>query len=268
MGKQIKELADVFEITVKAGESWHQLVADCLQKGIFGLENLALIPGTVGAAPIQNIGAYGVELQRFIDRVVFTEIKTGKSHFLRQDECQFGYRESIFKNELSQKVLITDVVLHLPKRWLPCQHYGELQKLTRPSAQQIFDKVVEIRTAKLPDPARIGNAGSFFKNPIIDRNVFDKLLQDWPLMPHYKVDNKQVKIAAAWLIDTLGYKGKKIGGIQCHPKQPLVLTNDGSGTGAQLLELAREIRNEVADKFSIQLENEVSLLGKEGIVKL
>ncbi|WP_343862572.1 UDP-N-acetylmuramate dehydrogenase [Aliiglaciecola litoralis] len=268
LGKQITQHSDYVEISVKAGENWHQLVVHCMQQGINGLENLALIPGTVGAAPIQNIGAYGVELQQFVDRIGFVDLTTGGSHWLSNAECQFGYRDSIFKRELSQRVLITDVVLHLPKQWQPCQHYGELRLLETPSAQDIFNKVVAVRNAKLPDPAKVGNAGSFFKNPVISQSLFEELQFKWPKMPHYAVDNRTVKIPAAWLIDTLGFKGEKRGGIQCHPTQPLVLTNDGTGTGQQLLGLAKEIQQKVIDVFSISLENEVRLIGKEGFISL
>lgn len=267
-GKTLKEHSRHFELTVNAGENWHELVCYCLQNNIDGLENLALIPGSVGAAPIQNIGAYGVELNQFVNRVYFIEIATGKLSSLSNQECQFGYRDSVFKRQLAGKVIITQVVLHIPKQWQACNHYGELSVLKEPDAKQIFDKVVAIRKSKLPDPDEIGNAGSFFKNPLVTNKHFASLQCDWPDMPCYSVDHNSVKVPAAWLIDHLGFKGKQVGGIQCHPNQPLVLTNNGQGTGIELLDLAREIQTNVEDTFSIHLENEVRLVGKKGLVAL
>ncbi|GAB2687638.1 UDP-N-acetylmuramate dehydrogenase [Aliiglaciecola aliphaticivorans] len=267
-GKTIKEFSDYFQLTVNSGENWHQLVCFCMQNGIFGLENLALIPGSVGAAPIQNIGAYGVELNQFIKQVVCIDIDSGEQQVLANEECKFGYRDSIFKRQLAGKVIITQVVLHIPKRWQACNHYGELAKLKQPSPEQIFAQVVAIRQAKLPDPKDIGNAGSFFKNPLVSNKHFASLQCDWPDLPCYSVDHNSVKVPAAWLIDHLGLKGKQIGGIQCHPSQPLVLTNNGTGSGAELLEMARHIQAKVESTFSIHLENEVNLIGNKGLVKL
>ncbi|WP_342806835.1 UDP-N-acetylmuramate dehydrogenase [Alteromonas sp. M12] len=267
-GKTVKEFDDYYQLTVSAGENWHQLVCFCMQNNIFGLENLALIPGSVGAAPIQNIGAYGVELNQFVKQVMFTEIATAKQHSLTNEECQFGYRDSIFKRHLAGKVIITQVVLHIPKRWQACNHYGELANLKQPNAEQIFNKVIAIRQEKLPDPNEIGNAGSFFKNPLVSNKHFASLQCDWPDLPCYSVDHNSVKVPAAWLIDHLGFKGKQLGGIQCHPNQPLVLTNNGHGNGAELLELAREIQTKVENTFSIHLENEVRLIGNKGLVSL
>ncbi|WP_158972407.1 UDP-N-acetylmuramate dehydrogenase [Paraglaciecola sp. L3A3] len=257
-----------FYVTAQAGENWHQLVLWCLQKQIYGLENLALIPGTVGAAPIQNIGAYGVELERFIHQVEYFDLPTGQLKNLSRQACQFAYRESIFKNQLLHSAVITQVTLKLAKDWQSVAHYGELKTLVQPTAKDIFDKVVEVRKNKLPDPQKLGNAGSFFKNPIISTGLFAKLQQNWPAIPSYPVDTSQVKVPAAWLIDSLGFKGKKVGGITCHHSQPLVLTNDGSGTGQELLLLAREIRTKVQQVFSITLENEVRLIDKNGAILL
>jgi UDP-N-acetylmuramate dehydrogenase len=257
-----------YRLKVGAGENWHQLVLWCMQHQICGLENLALIPGTVGAAPIQNIGAYGVEIAQLIECVEYYDLNEKCHKSLSSDGCEFAYRDSVFKKRLADQVVITNVTFAIPKIWKGITHYGELKQLTAPSAMEIFNKVVEVRQNKLPDPAEIGNAGSFFKNPIVCKNLFIQLQEIWPAIPSYSVDDDKIKIPAAWLIDQLGFKGKKVGGIGCHPNQALVLTNDGSGTGEQLLQLARAIKAAVLEKFSIVLENEVRLIGKNGPVVL
>lgn len=267
-GVAITELDDRFEVVVQAGEDWHQLVITLLKHGIYGAENLALIPGTVGAAPIQNIGAYGVEVEQYIQAVQFVELGSGQTHVLNHAECQFGYRDSIFKQTLNRTALITQVTFSFPKQWHARIEYGELKKLENPTAHDVFHAVTDIRQAKLPDPAKIGNAGSFFKNPIIDKSAFEKLRENWPKVPFYKVDEQQVKVPAAWLIEQAGFKGKREGGIQSHPTQPLVLTNDGTGSADELLHLAREIKARVEAGFAVNLENEVNLIGKKGIISL
>ncbi len=267
-GIEVKERDKDYLVSVAAGENWHQLVQFCLSNQLLGFENLALIPGTVGAAPIQNIGAYGVEIKRFVERVECVEIKSNRLFELSGAECRFGYRDSIFKQELRDNILITKVHFSLPKQWHPVLNYGELSQLTAPTAKQIFDKVVAIRQAKLPDPIELGNAGSFFKNPLVSKKHLAALQCDWPEIPFYAVDQNSVKVPAAWLIDTLGFKGKRCGAIQCHASQPLVLTNTGGGVAADLLDLARQIVDKVAATFCIELENEVSLIGKSGLVKL
>jgi UDP-N-acetylmuramate dehydrogenase len=271
-GITLREEPEHFVLSVSAGENWHQLVVWCLQNNIFGFENLALIPGTAGAAPIQNIGAYGIEVERFIRSVEYICLESGESSGetkqLSRSECQFAYRDSIFKNQLSGRVIITKVNFALPKKWQGVTHYGELASLDNPDANAIFEQVVKIRRAKLPDPQIMGNAGSFFKNPVIDKVSFTHLQQKWPNVPHYAAGPGKVKIAAAWLIDSLGFKGKSLGGIRCHPQQALVLTNTGEGTGAQLLALAREIKRAVKAEFGIELENEVQLIAGNGLIKL
>jgi UDP-N-acetylmuramate dehydrogenase len=267
-GIELTENPDHFLLAVSAGENWHQLVVWCLQHNIFGFENLALIPGTVGATPIQNIGAYGLEIERFIRKVEYMCLISGETKQLCHSECQFAYRDSVFKNQLRGKVIITKVMFALPKKWRGVTHYGELTSLKDPLPQDIFEQVVKIRRAKLPDPNVIGNAGSFFKNPVVDINTFENLQQKWPNIPNYPAGSGRVKIAAAWLIDRLGFKGKTIGGIRCHPTQALVLTNTGDGTGKQLLYLAREIKRMVMAEFGIELENEVQLIASNGLVEL
>ena len=263
-----KETPSHFILKVGAGENWHQFVSWCVNNKIYGLENLALIPGKVGAAPIQNIGAYGVEIEKYIESVNYLDLSDMKTKTLDKNSCLFGYRNSIFKSELAGKVIISQVVFSLPKQWQGECHYGELSGLTNPSPNEVFNKVIEIRRSKLPNPEKIGNAGSFFKNPIIDLYHHNQLKLTWPAIPSYPVDAKRVKVPAAWLIDQLGFKGKKIGGIGCHPNHALVLTNDGTGTGEQLLQLARAIKEAVQSEFSIVLANEVRLIGKSGPVEL
>lgn len=268
MGIELEQTDTHYLLKVGAGENWHQLVVWCMQHQIYGLENLALIPGTVGAAPIQNIGAYGIEIEQFIHQVEYYDLKEQSQKSLDLQGCEFAYRDSVFKQRLADQIVITSVILAIPQIWQGVTHYGELKSLTAPSAMDIFNKVVEVRQSKLPDPAKIGNAGSFFKNPIVSKTLFGQLQQTWPSIPSYPVNADKVKVPAAWLIDQLGFKGKKNGGIGCHPNQALVLTNDGSGTGEQLLKLARAIKVAVLSEFSIALENEVRLIGKNGPVIL
>ncbi|MFQ3191411.1 MAG: UDP-N-acetylmuramate dehydrogenase [Paraglaciecola sp.] len=268
MGIDLEHTDTHYMLKVGATENWHQLVLWCMQHQIYGLENLALIPGTVGAAPIQNIGAYGVEVEQFINQIDYYDLSEQIHKSLDSLSCEFAYRDSVFKKRLADNVVITCVVFAIPKNWKAVLHYGELKTLFEPSAIDIFNKVVQVRKDKLPDPAKIGNAGSFFKNPVITSEHYTQLQRTWPCIPSYPVEIDKVKIPAAWLIDQLGFKGKKIGGIGCHPKQALVLTNDGSGTGEQLLQLARAIKNAVLSEFSIMMENEVRLIGKNGPVIL
>lgn len=255
-------------LKVAAGENWHDLVVWCLQKGIYGLENLALIPGSVGAVPIQNIGAYGLEVERFIESVEYIDLEDGNCKHLSKLECEFGYRDSIFKNALKGKVVITYVYLKIPKQWIPVTDYAELKQLANPSAIDIFNTVVKVRKTKLPDPNQQGNAGSFFKNPVVETVLFEQLQQQHPDIPHYVVSDTDVKIPAAWLIDQLGFKGKRYGGIGCHHNQPLVLVNLGNGTGEELLHFARNIRDSVQASFGVTLENEVNLIGRHGPINL
>lgn len=268
MGINLEHSATHYLLKVGASENWHQLVIWCMQNKIYGLENLALIPGTVGAAPIQNIGAYGLEIAEFIEHVYYYDLVNKAHNSLDLKACEFAYRDSVFKNRLEGKAIITGVTFAIPKDWQAVLHYGDLKGLLKPSAIDIFNKVVNMRMDKLPDPSKIGNAGSFFKNPVINLNHYIKLQQNWPCIPSYRVDTDKVKVPAAWLIEQLGFKGIKIGGIGCHPKQALVLTNDGSGTGVELLELARSIKDSVLNEFEIVLVNEVRLIGKHGTINL
>ncbi|MCW8090685.1 UDP-N-acetylmuramate dehydrogenase [Alteromonas sp. ASW11-130] len=255
-------------LRVGAGENWHKLVSFCLKNGWFGMENLALIPGSVGACPIQNIGAYGLEVDKFIHSVEFISLESGEKAILNKADCLFGYRDSIFKKELMGKVLITHVNFEIPKDNVLETSYGELAALHNPTPLSIYSKVIEIRKNKLPDPNETGNAGSFFKNPIITHERFSLLQLKFPDMPYYVLDNGNVKVPAAWLLDVLKFKGRAFGGVQCHPKQPLVLVNTGRATGDEVLSFAKLIVHDVHEKFGIKLEPEVRLIGKDGLIEL
>jgi UDP-N-acetylmuramate dehydrogenase len=267
-GIELSENDDQYSLTVGAGENWHELVTYCVERGIGGFENLALIPGTVGASPIQNIGAYGVEIEKFIDKVEFLDTATLTIQTLAKHECNFAYRDSIFKRQLPNSRIITNVFFTLPKRYDFVIDYGPLSALIKPSIKDIYNAVVAVRKSKLPNVKVMGNAGSFFKNPVIDKVHFAALQNKYHDIVSYPVDQNHVKIPAAWLIDRLGFKGKRIGDIGCHVNQPLVLVNLGNGQGNELLKLAREIRDSVQSEFNIALENEVRLMGEQGLVKL
>ena len=255
-------------ISAGAGENWHELVTMCMQNGWYGFENLALIPGSVGAAPIQNIGAYGREINAFIESVVAVIFETGEQIRLTADDCQFGYRDSIFKHDLAGKVLITQVNFVLPKHYSLATSYGELATLSNPTALDVYNKVIEIRESKLPNPAQLGNAGSFFKNPVISKTHFDALLSQYSDIPGYVVSPQLMKVPAAWLIDKAGFKGKTLNGVRCHPTQPLVLTNLGNAVGDDVRTMASNIIAAVSHKFDISLEPEVRLVGSHGLVSL
>lgn len=261
-GITFTEDSDFHYITVASGENWHSLVAKCIQLSIGGFENLALIPGTVGAAPIQNIGAYGVEVSTFITAVEYFDLHDKSLKTISAEDCEFGYRESIFKHQLRDVAFITNVMFALPKKYDFVIHYGELASLEDPTMSSIFDAVIRIRQSKLPDPSQVGNAGSFFKNPVVSIDVFTLIQQQYPDIPHYPVTDSQIKIPAAWLIDTLGFKGHIHNGVQCHPQQALVLTNYDNASGQALIDFATHIKTSVLEHFGVTLEHEVQLLGK------
>ena len=251
-------------VKVAAGENWHDFVLWCLENDLGGVENLALIPGNVGAAPIQNIGAYGVELREVFESCEAISIDTGKVKIFKKDECDFGYRNSIFKNTLKGKYIIFSVQFNLnkPPHALNISYKGLSEKLEGKiiNIQSIAQAVIEIRSSKLPDPKKIGNCGSFFKNPVISLIKFNDLKQQYPDIPHYPDQLDKIKIPAAWLIDTLGYKGYRNQDAGVHPNQALVLVNYGNATGAEIKKLAQQIRNKVKEKFAINLEFEVNIL--------
>lgn len=268
LGVCIEEQEDSYLITAAAGENWHNFVMDLRARGIDGLENLALIPGAVGAAPVQNIGAYGVEVATFIDQVTAWDIKQRRWVRMNKEACEFAYRDSVFKQQPG-RWLITSVVFRLAKEWQPVTHYAPLNQFQgHVSAQEIFDKVVEVRQRKLPDPKVIPNAGSFFKNPIISKLQLDELLQKWPNMIYFPVADNQVKVAAGWLIEHLGLKTASVGDAAVNPHQALVLINRGRATGNDITQLALKIMKQVADACGIMLEPEVRLVGSHGLVQL
>jgi UDP-N-acetylmuramate dehydrogenase len=253
---------DAWIVEVGAGESWHDTVQWCLEQGLPGLENMALIPGTVGAAPVQNIGAYGVELKDRFDSLDAVDMVTGRTVTLDAETCRFGYRDSIFKHHLASKSVITKVRLRLPRPWQPVLGYMELERKIaetaniHPDARQIFDWVCEVRRAKLPDPAVIGNAGSFFKNPVVSAEQCRDIIGRDPEIVHYPMDDGTYKLAAGWLIDACGWKGKSIGRAGVYERQALVLVNRGGASGAEVVTLARAIQESVYGRFGIRLEPE------------
>ncbi|MCL1047855.1 UDP-N-acetylmuramate dehydrogenase [Shewanella electrodiphila] len=265
-GIEVSEDAEAFYISVQAGESWHEFVGYCLDNGFHGLENLALIPGTVGAAPIQNIGAYGVEINKYCQKVSYLDLASLESNTLTNSECHFGYRDSIFKNELKNQIAITEVQFRLPKVWQANIEYGPLQhfNLETVTPKQVYDTVCDIRKSKLPDPAVLGNVGSFFKNPIIEASQYIELLKTYSdLVGYAQVDGK-IKIAAGWLIDEAGLKGVNKGRAAVHDKQALVLVNLDDAVGEDICQLAHYIMDIVLAKFGIQLDPEPRIIGATG----
>ena len=257
---------DAWIVEVGAGERWHDTVAWCIEHGLPGLENMALIPGTVGAAPVQNIGAYGLELKDRFESLDAVDLTTGRTVTLDATVCRFGYRDSIFKHELAGKSVITKVRLRLPRPWQPMLGYLELERkmtetgITTPDARQVFDWICAVRRAKLPDPAVIGNAGSFFKNPVVTAEQCRDIIGRDPEIVHYPMPDGTFKLAAGWLIDACGWKGKTIGHAGVYDKQALVLVNRGDAIGAEVLTLARAIQESVYGRFGIRLEPEPVVL--------
>lgn len=254
-------------VTANAGENWHEFVMWCLERNYGGIENLSLIPGNVGTTPIQNIGAYGVEIK---DTMAFCEamkIATQEIKQFSNQECQFAYRESIFKNELKNQYIITSVTFKLTKS----QHkqntsYGAIeaelanQNIQNPTIKDISNAVIAIRQSKLPDPKELGNSGSFFKNPIIAKSLYEKASQQFPEMPHYTVSETEVKIPAGWLIEQAGFKGKRFGDAGIHKNQALVLVNYGNATGTEILAVSKNIQATILEKFGIAIEAEVNII--------
>lgn len=253
---------------VAGGENWHKLVQWSLKKGIGGLENLALIPGCAGSAPVQNIGAYGVEFERVCDYVDVLNLQTGEQFRLTKAECAFGYRESVFKHQYRDHYAVIAVGLKLAKTWQPVLNYGSLAELDPATVtpKQIFDEVCAVRSAKLPNPDETGNAGSFFKNPLISAEQFAEVRKQHPTIPHYPQADGSVKLPAGWLIDQCGLKGFAIGGAAVHTKQALVLINTGKATGNDVLRLAAAVRHLVRGKFGVEITPEVRFMGATGEV--
>ena len=263
--KILKENKFSVYIEANAGENWHDFVLWTLKKDFGGLENLSLIPGNVGTCPIQNIGAYGVEVKDTIYKVNALALETDKIVAFKNTECEFGYRNSIFKNKVKGKYIITSVVFKLSKVKHKLHYdYGAIKNelankhITKPTIQEISKAIIHIRNTKLPNPKELGNSGSFFKNPIVSKKVFLKIQNEYPQMPFYKVAEK-FKIPAGWLIEQSGFKGKRIGDAGVHKNQALVLVNYGNATGKDILNLAKKIQTSIKNKFAINLEMEVNI---------
>ncbi|MCT4713500.1 UDP-N-acetylmuramate dehydrogenase [Enterobacteriaceae bacterium H18W14] len=267
-GIEVTEKDDAWHLHIGAGENWHHLVEYTLQQNMPGLENLALIPGCVGSSPIQNIGAYGIELKKVCAYVDCVDMRSGELHRLDNKQCQFGYRDSIFKHDYQNNYVIIAVGLRLPKIWQPVLTYGDLIRFDPAIAtpQEVFDAVCHMRMTKLPDPRVNGNAGSFFKNPVITAEQADELLSEFTNMPHYPQADGSVKLAAGWLIDRCELKGYQIGGAAVHRQQALVLINEANATSEDIVSLAHHIRQSVGEKFNVWLEPEVRFIGPQGEV--
>jgi UDP-N-acetylmuramate dehydrogenase len=254
---------DATVVAVGAGMNWHEFVAWTLEQQIPGLENLALIPGTVGASPIQNIGAYGVEVGEYIISIKAFDTQHNTFVTLGKDDCQFAYRDSLFKHD-PHRFIVTEVIFSIPKTWKAKIHYADLARFfegkLNPSAEEIFAAVCQIRTNKLPDPKAIGNAGSFFQNPVVSIEQYEKLLQTYPDLVSYPDVAGKRKLAAGWLIDQCGFKGKRHGEVGVYEKQALVLVNHGTGTAQDILNLAKLIQEKVFQEFGVNLEIEPNVL--------
>lgn len=266
----IEQRDDAWIIEAGAGESWHELVMWSLGQGYPGLENLALIPGTVGASPVQNIGAYGIELKDRFESLDAVDLRTGLMVTLGREMCEFGYRDSVFKRSLAGLMMITRVRFRLPRPWQPVLGYLELERklaelrlsdpAAQPTARQVAHWVIDIRRAKLPDPALIGNAGSFFKNPVVTSEQCRDIIGRDPEVVHYPMPDGSVKLAAGWMIDACGWKGKSVGEAAVYEKHSLVLVNRGSAIGSEVMTLARAIQESVYGRFGIRLETEPVLV--------
>lgn len=253
-------------MTCGSGEVFDDMVAASIEAGYYGMENLSLIPGDVGASAVQNIGAYGVEAKDFIARVAMVEIATGKPCTVGNEECQYSYRQSRFKQDWKNRFLITRVTYALSTTFTPHLDYGniraELERkgISEPTAQQLRQTIIDIRNAKLPDPKVMGNAGSFFMNPIVSRRQYEELAVQYEGMPHYEVDAERVKIPAGWMIDQCGWKGRSLGRAGVHDRQALVLVNRGGATGDEIVRLCEAIQRDVRQKFGIEIHPEVNIV--------
>ena len=263
----VKEDGNSVLLRCGAGEEWDSIVDYCVAHDWQGIENLSLIPGEVGASAVQNIGAYGTEVKEIIHSVEAVEISTGKKHTFSNEQCEYSYRQSKFKNEWKDRFIITHVTYRLEKStdYIPKVDYGNIKSelerkgISMPTMKDIRDVVISIRKDKLPDPEVEGNAGSFFMNPIVEKATFMNLLEQYPDMPHYNVDSEREKIPAGWMIDQCGWKGKTLGKAGVHDRQALVLVNRGGATGKDILHLCNTIRNDVRQKFGIDIHPEVNI---------
>lgn len=249
-----------------SGEVWDDIVAKSIAMQLYGAENLSLIPGDVGASAVQNIGAYGSEVKDLIRKITAVDISTGTVREFDHTECEYGYRQSRFKHEWKNRFLIISVEYELSEAFQPRLDYGniraelERRNITEPTAQQLRDAIIDIRNAKLPDPKVMGNAGSFFMNPIVSREKYEQLAEQYVGMPHYEIDADKIKIPAGWMIDQCGWKGKSMGRAGVHDKQALVLVNRGGATGQEIVELCKVIQRDVKEKFDIEIFPEVNII--------
>ena len=252
-------------VKVGGGVVWHEFVLHCIKKGWHGVENLSLIPGNVGASPMQNIGAYGVEVREVFHELEAIHLKTGEIHYFNNSDCQFGYRESVFKNKLKGEYLISRVIYKLLKKGDFTISYGAVEKqlenmgVQELSAKSISDAIIAIRQSKLPDPKKIGNSGSFFKNPIVDESSYEIIKSSFPDVVAYPAGKGFMKLAAGWLIEDAGWKGKTFGNYGVHKNQALVLVNYGGASGKEIYDLSEEILNSIKEKFRVKLEREVNI---------
>lgn len=263
----VKEDENFIELAVASGEDWHEFVMYCIQKGYGGIENMSLIPGSVGAAPMQNIGAYGREIKDVLTYVNAVDLDTREMKKFTNEECEFGYRESIFKKSAKGNYFIVDVGIRLTKKNHQINtSYGDIEKwlntnqIESPKIRDVSNAVIAIRKSKLPDPNDLGNSGSFFKNPIISSTHFKDLIKKFPSIKSYPVSDQEVKVPAGWLIESLGWKGKRVGNTGSHQNQALVLVNYGNATGSEVKKLAEDIKKSVWDTYQIQLETEVNII--------
>lgn len=265
-GIDFKEQGDSVLVTAGGGEVWHNLVMTCVDKGYGGIENLSFIPGTVGAAPMQNIGAYGVEIKDSFVNLTALNLISGELESFDNNACEFGYRESIFKHSHKGRYLICEVTFQLTKTPQLHLEYGAIRDtlaemdIENPTIKDVSNAVIAIRQSKLPDPAEIGNSGSFFKNPVVEKSLFDNIKNEHPAAPSYPVDENHIKLPAGWLIEQAGWKGYTRGQIGVHKKQALVLVNYGDGKGADIQQLSKDIQASVAEKFGVNLQAEVNII--------
>ncbi|MBL6869213.1 MAG: UDP-N-acetylmuramate dehydrogenase [Flavobacteriales bacterium] len=253
-------------LKIGAGENWHELVMYCVDNGWGGIENLSLIPGNTGTAPMQNIGAYGVEIKETFIELEALEISSGKIVKFNNSDCEFGYRESVFKNKMKNQYIIINITLELKKNPVLNINYGDVkailesQNIKNPGIKEVSNAIISIRQSKLPDPKKIGNSGSFFKNPIVSLNQLELIKKKYPNVVNYEINENEFKIAAGWLIERAGWKGKKFNNYGIHEKQALVLVNYGLANGMEIFELSEKIILDIKDKFGITLEKEVNII--------
>jgi UDP-N-acetylmuramate dehydrogenase len=265
-GIETEEHTDSVTLRCGSGENWDEFIAFCVGHNYYGAENLSLIPGDVGASAVQNIGAYGAEVKDIIESVEAVEIATGRQVTFSNEDCRYAYRHSRFKSEWKNKFFITFVSYRLSRHFSPHLNYGNIRTalsakgIDKPTATELRDTIIEIRRKKLPDPDVQGNAGSFFMNPIVDREIYEKLALQYPNMPHYKISDTKEKIPAGWMIEQCGWKGKSLGNAGVHDKQALVLVNRGGATGNEIVRLCEYIRSDVMKKFGIEIKPEVNII--------